>query len=96
MDREELVARGRRAASILESDEWRDAWNSYRDMLMREIENANPRDDESVMHCKRLLTAANGARVHLERLMSEGVMAGKEIELFTKRQQMARKVKAWL
>lgn len=96
MTNDERVARGRRAEHIITSDEWREAWNSYRDLLLREIESASANDVESVMHCKRLLVAANAARTHLERMMADGVVAAKEIEVFTKRQRVAKNVRNWL
>lgn len=96
MTNTEKAERGRRAAHIIESDEWREAWDVYRAHLMGEIERSAPTDVESVMHCKRMLTAAVAVRTHLERLVADGAMAIKEIEVFTKREQMQRKVKKWL
>lgn len=96
MDNHEAVDRGRRAHLLLDSDEWRQAWETYRTQLLREIESAGARDTETVMHCKRLLAAAQSAKSHLERMVSDGQVAGKTIELLTKRQQMAKKVRAWL
>jgi hypothetical protein len=96
MTNTEKVETGRRAAQIIESDEWRAAWDAYRSHLLTEIERSAANDIESVMHCKRLLTAAVAARLHLERLVSDGAVAIKEIEVFTKREQMQRKVRKWL
>lgn len=96
MDNYEAVDRGRRAHLLLDNTEWQEAWEAYRATLLREIEAAGPRDTETVMHCKRLLTAAQAAKAHLERMVSDGVVAGKTIEVLTKRQQMSKKVRAWL
>lgn len=96
MDDYETVDRGRRAHLLLDSDEWKVAWEAYRSMLLREIETCGPRDISAVMHCKQLLSAANAAKSHLERMVSDGQLAAKSIELLTKRQQVAKKVRAWL
>ena len=96
MTKEELVERGRRAMHIIESEEWREAWNAYRETLLREIESCSAKDAESVMHCKRLLSAANAARVQLERMMTDGIVAAKELEVFSRRQKVVKNIRNWL
>lgn len=96
MDEHAVIDKGRRAHLLLDSEEWRDAWEAYRAQLLREIESCGPRDVETVMHCKRLLAAAHGAKAHLERMVADGQLAAKQIEVLTKRQQVAKKVRAWL
>lgn len=73
--------RGIRAQKLLESDEWVEAWTAYRVRILEEIEKAPSDAQERVMHLKRLLTAANAAKGHMERLVKEGALAAKEIEL---------------
>jgi hypothetical protein len=96
MDDRTVIEKGRRSHQIIESDEWREAWDAYRAALMREIESCGSRDTETVMHCKRLLAAAVGARMHLERLITDGQVAEKSLELLNKTQQAKKKVRAWL
>ena len=42
------------------------------------------------MHLKRLLTAASAARSHLERLMKEGAVAAREIDIAEQRSKLRR------
>lgn len=96
MDNHEAVDRGRRAHLLLDSDEWKTAWDMYRAQILAEIESAGSRDAETVMHCKRLLVAATAAKTHLERMVADGLVAGKTIELLSDRQRVAKKFRAWL
>ncbi len=77
----DVIAIGNRANSILDSEEWKEAWNAYRTRIFEEIEAAQSNDTEKVMHLKRLLSAGNAAQKHLERLVMDGKVAAKNLEL---------------
>ena len=77
----DVIAIGTRAHAILDSDEWKDAWNAYRTRIFEEIEAAPSNDTEKVMHLKRLLAASHAAQKHLERLVQDGKLAAKNLEL---------------
>jgi hypothetical protein len=81
---------GSEAERFLSSEVWIDAWTAYRTRILEEIESAKSNDDETVMHLKRLLTAAIAARTHLERIMVEGKVAAKNIDIDEKRSLMRR------
>ena len=75
------IASASRAKSILESDEWLQAWEAYRSRIFEEIEAADSRDSEKILHLKRLLSAGKVAKAHLERLISDGAMAVAELKM---------------
>jgi hypothetical protein len=81
---------GHAAEQVLSSEVWREAWDAYRARVLEEIESARSSDVDTVMHLKRLLTAASAARAHLERLMKEGAVAAKAIELEEKQNKLKR------
>lgn len=81
----EVLARAERARKMIESDVWVEAFATYRDRIMQEIEKADSGDEKTVMHLKRLLTAANAAKSHLESLMVDGKVALKTMEFQQKR-----------
>lgn len=72
-----------RAEKILQSDEWKEAFSTYRADLLAEIELSD--DAERVMFLKAHLKAAKQAQAHLERLMAGGSIAVKEIQAREKR-----------
>lgn len=71
---------GHRAEQILQSDEWQAAWEAYRQRIFEELEALPSDATDKVMHLKRLLAAAKGARAHLERLVADGKVATVELE----------------
>jgi hypothetical protein len=75
------ISSGNRAKAILDCDEWRAAWDAYRQRIFEEIEAADSRDGEKVLHLKRLLAAAKSAKAHLERLVTDGTIATAEMKL---------------
>jgi uncharacterized protein YecT (DUF1311 family) len=77
--------RGQDAERILASPIWDEAWIAYRARILEEIESAPSNQSDTVMHLKRLLSAATAARTHLERIMKEGQFAAKSIDLDEKR-----------
>lgn len=77
----DLLAKAARAKSILECDEWKEAWTAYRTRILDEIEAAKSDDEKRVMHLKRLLAAAIGARKHLELIVADGAIAAQQIEI---------------
>ena len=83
------LAKASRAAQILESDEWKEAFQAYKDRIFEEIEKAPSDAVERVLHLKRLLSAANGAKSHLERLVSEGKIAADSIDFEEKRRKLS-------
>lgn len=72
---------GQAAEQILRNPIWADAWEAYRQRILEQIEAAPSNGQEHVMHLKRLLAAATAARAHLERIMKEGAVAAKMIQL---------------
>lgn len=79
---------GQEAERILKSEVFQQAWESYRLRILEEIESAKSNDADTVMHLKRLLTAAVAARGHIERIMKEGAIAAKDIELQERKRLM--------
>jgi hypothetical protein len=81
---------GQAAEQVLAAEVWQQAWDAYRARILEEIEAARSSDAETVMHLKRLLTAASAARSHLERLMKEGAVAAREIDIAEQRSKLRR------
>ena len=77
--------RGQQAEQLLANPIWKEAWDAYRLRILEEIERAPSASTDTVMHLKRLLTAATSAKTHMERIMSEGVFAAKSIEIEEKK-----------
>lgn len=84
------LASGKRAEQILQSDEWQQAWDAYRQRIFEEIEAAPSDATDKVMHLKRLLAAAKAAQAHLERLVVDGKVAAANLELEDKRRKTWR------
>lgn len=78
---------GQRAEQILANPIWAEAWEAYRLRILEEIERAPSAGTDTVMHLKRLLTAASAAKAHMERIMKEGAIAAKSIELEEKQRK---------
>jgi hypothetical protein len=72
---------GQAAEQVLSNPIWQEAWEAYRARILEQIEAAPSNNTDAVMHLKRLLAAASAARAHLERIMKEGAVAAKMIEL---------------
>ena len=81
---------GQEAERIIGSQIWQDAWSAYRGRILEEIEAAPSNGQETVMHLKRLLAAATAARAHLERIMADGAVAVKMIELEERKKGLRR------
>lgn len=76
---------GQAAQAILSNPVWEEAWTAYRARILEEIEASPSGNTELVMHLKRLLSAASGAKGHLERIMKDGAFAANQIELEDKK-----------
>jgi hypothetical protein len=74
------LAKANRTTAFLNSEEWKEAWEAYRQRIFMEIEKAASDDDKKVMHLKRLLSAATQARTYLEQIVDEGKIAAELIE----------------
>lgn len=83
---------GQAAERILTDPIWIEAWTAYRARILELIEGADSHNTETVMHLKRLLTAMSGARGHIERIMKEGAIAAKSIEVEEQRKSWADRV----
>lgn len=83
MNDEKLVLRGNNVNRFLDSEEWKEAFDSYRARLLSEIENTE--DVKHISHCKALLKAAAEAKRHLERIVNEGKLAASQIEIERRR-----------
>lgn len=71
---------GNRVNKFLQSDEWREAWESYESALLAAM--VDPKSSVSdVEHQRKLLWAAKVARQHLERLVQDGKVAAQTINL---------------
>jgi hypothetical protein len=81
---------GQAAEQILKNPIWEEAWTAYRARILEEIEAAPSDKHDLVMHLKRLLSAATAARTHMTRIMQEGVVAAKMIELEEKKQGLRK------
>lgn len=84
------MARAARAKQFIESDIWLEAWDTYRDRIIGQIESADSSEADKIMQLKRLWVAANAARAHLEALMVDGKVAAKQMELMQKRPFLKR------
>jgi uncharacterized protein YueI len=89
----EKLAAAARAKSILDAEEWKQAWGSYRQRIFDEMERAQSNDAETIMHLKRLLTAATAAKAHLESIVQEGSIEQAQIK-FSEEQRKFRLFKA--
>lgn len=83
---------GDKARMIVESEAWQEAWNAYRVRILSLIEEAQSNDTDTVMHLKRLLTAANAAQGHLEMIVKDGIVATATIEANDRKRSMLRRV----
>ena len=79
------VAKADRAKLFLNSAEWQEAWDTYRDRIMSEFEKAKSDETDKIMQLKRLLTAATAAKTHLETLIVDGRVASADLQLFEKK-----------
>jgi hypothetical protein len=84
------VSTGDRAQQLIESDEWQAAWAAYRQRIFEEIEACPSDADAKILHLKRLLSAATGAKTHLERLITDGKLAKLDLEESRKRSKLFR------
>ena len=76
-DERKRLDRAARVKAMLESDEWRGAWDGYVETLRNTIETTE-RDDVA-LDARRMLRAARAARGHLEMLIQDGDLAKAEI-----------------
>lgn len=81
---------GEEAQRILNSEVWQEAWDAYRSNILALIEGAKSNDTDSVMHLKRLLSAASACKGHLERLVKEGAVAVHAIDMEEKRGKLRK------
>jgi hypothetical protein len=81
---------GQAAEQLLSNPIWQEAWDAYRARILEQIEAAPSNNQDAVMHLKRLLTAATAAKAHMERIMKEGAIAAKMIELEESKSKMRR------
>lgn len=76
---------GQAAEQVLTNPVYQEAWAAYRLRILEEIEAADSKNIDLVVHLKRLLSAASAARGHMERLVKEGAFAAKQLEFEEKR-----------
>lgn len=76
----DTLRKAERARQFLESAEWLEAWEAYRSKLLHIIESCDSTNVEAMQNAKRLLTAGQAARAHLERLMVDGKVAAENIK----------------
>ncbi len=74
---DERIERARRVKMFTESDEWRSAWDAYRETLLNVIETAD--DDAKALDARRMLRAARKARTHLEMMVNDGKLASADM-----------------
>ena len=73
----ERLERADRVRRMLGSDEWINAWDAYRAVLMDTIETTQ--DDEKALQARRMLQVARQVRSHLELLISDGQVAAADV-----------------
>ena len=73
----ERLERADRVRRMLGSDEWINAWEAYRAVLMDTIETTQ--DDEKALQARRMLQVARQVRSHLELLISDGQVAAADV-----------------
>ncbi len=81
----ESLRRAEKAAAILESPLWDEAWKLYEERLMQQFNDCKSDDIARLQQIKMLHLAGNAARKHLEALIVEGKFAVKNIEFQEKR-----------
>lgn len=79
------IQRGEKARKILESEEWKSAWQTYRETIFAQFEACKSDDTARLQHLKQLLLAGTAAKAHLERLMEDGTLGAKFLEHQEKR-----------
>lgn len=83
---QDALKRAQHAKDFLASDVWLEAWDAYRSKLLSVIETADSNDVATIQNAKRLMTAGQAAKAHLERLVTDGRVAAESIE-FAKREK---------
>lgn len=91
MEEHQLGVKANRAQQFLLSDEWKEAFSSYREKLFAAIEASE--DPEHVMRLKGLLKAAHEAKAHLERLVNNGKIEAAELDAQERRKGLLTRLK---
>lgn len=82
---------GARVNRFLESEEWNEAWDTYRDTLLAAM--LNPKFSmEDVQHQRMLLWAATQAKQNLEAMVTDGKVAAATINLEHEKESAIRRV----
>lgn len=77
----ERIRRAEQAKALLENPLWAEAWEAYRQKLFDVIDKTDSNEAETILQAKRLLAAGKAARGYFERLIQDGAVAAKTIEL---------------
>ena len=87
MSEDDKVIRGNNAKRILDDPLWAESWQIYIDRLQEIIRRADSHSVEVVMQAKRLMSAADAAKKHMEAIFQDGKMSAATIELEEKRKR---------
>lgn len=77
MNNQQKIDRAERVRRMLGSEEWIQAWDAYRAVLMDTIETAA--DDEKALQARRMLQVARQVRSHLELMITDGQVAAADV-----------------
>lgn len=77
MNNQQKIERAERVRRMLGSEEWIQAWDAYRAVLMDTIETAA--DDEKALQARRMLQVARQVRSHLELMIIDGQVAAADV-----------------
>lgn len=72
--------RGQEAKRILESEVYREAWDSYRQALFDAFERVPAEKQETLARLKAAVDVTNQVRSHLETIMADGAMADEQVK----------------
>lgn len=92
---EQAAIRGDKARRILETEEWKEAWNVYEARILDEFKACKSDDVSRMQQLKMLHLAGVAAKSHLESLVANGEFAKKDLEFKERESRMKRVVRAF-
>ena len=87
MTPEESVRRAEKAQRILDDPLYQEAWAWAREKLIRTMLEAEQTDVDKVMGAKAVLAGLEVARSFMDRLMKDGEIAKKELDIASKQRR---------
>lgn len=86
-ERDAAIRRAEEAQRILRSHVWAEAWEAYERRILEAMANADL-EQAKLVRLQGYLVAARKARGHMERIIQDGQLAAKEIELDERKKRM--------